>query len=430
MASNPGSEQLRFGPHTADVEEIIRFVESGGVLGKPFDREMAAEAGFETHLVRSLGNMNRYRKPWVDDALIKRRPWETLKRLDNEEWYYQGMFADREFKNRVRPIFVKERIRFRDLLLRQLATLLPEDEIEIIVDDMEVLMRARTAIGKSDIIHERFFHIYRAGGYPCGWEGAYPRGRLVVFSPYATGPDPATAERQRVQRSSMISLGTKDDKSFVPPYGSGNPAMWRGIVSLEGEYCYAICDEDIDSVGGHLKELYDLPVENMWGDVAGEPLTLPPQCLILLSVGGIDWTYFVAHPAASRFRELVVELSESLESRTAYYRLSGQTKSLVLSLFEFGECIEKLECGQGSAGGIQFESKLRNLDAPHDSTQLRELVDGTFRYHGLCDLMLDKDSLIGAPDKDGLRTVTLRRMPEIEHEIDVLNVTGKTWRSP
>ena len=45
----------------------------------------------------------------------------------------------------------------------------------------------RLISGTKEIIKENQFinnllQVYLAGGWPCGWEGEYPKGRLVVFS--------------------------------------------------------------------------------------------------------------------------------------------------------------------------------------------------------------------------------------------------------
>jgi hypothetical protein len=34
-----------------------------------------------------------------------------------------------------------------------------------------------------DSFWERVWEIYRQGAWPCGWEGEYPQGRIVIFQP-------------------------------------------------------------------------------------------------------------------------------------------------------------------------------------------------------------------------------------------------------
>jgi hypothetical protein len=93
MSGKP--EEPRFGPHSAAVEELIDFVEAGGVLAKPFDAATPTEAMFDYLVLQSLHDVDIYRKPWVEGARIKRRSWfENIKRTDTAEYLMKGLFAD------------------------------------------------------------------------------------------------------------------------------------------------------------------------------------------------------------------------------------------------------------------------------------------------------------------------------------------------
>ncbi|PFI73957.1 hypothetical protein COK13_29330 [Bacillus cereus] len=41
----------------------------------------------------------------------------------------------------------------------------------------------RLVNGKVDNFYERIFEVYKLGVWPCGWEGEYPEGRIIVYSP-------------------------------------------------------------------------------------------------------------------------------------------------------------------------------------------------------------------------------------------------------
>jgi hypothetical protein len=59
----------------------------------------------------------------------------------------------------------------------------PASEIvDDIIADLRILAEARL-LRVTLPLFEEIFAAYRAGGWPCGWEGAYPVGRLVVFTP-------------------------------------------------------------------------------------------------------------------------------------------------------------------------------------------------------------------------------------------------------
>ncbi|CAG9614816.1 hypothetical protein BACCIP111899_04049 [Bacillus rhizoplanae] len=57
------------------------------------------------------------------------------------------------------------------------------DVFEEIVGDLHMCALNRLVNGKTDNFYERIFEIYKLGGWPCGWEGKYPQGRMIVYSP-------------------------------------------------------------------------------------------------------------------------------------------------------------------------------------------------------------------------------------------------------
>lgn len=58
--------------------------------------------------------------------------------------------------------------------------------------------------GELDGLHKYIYDAYMAGGFPCGWEGRYPRGRLCMFwDPNNKTPEPEetiTLKRMRLQQ--------------------------------------------------------------------------------------------------------------------------------------------------------------------------------------------------------------------------------------
>lgn len=52
-----------------------------------------------------------------------------------------------------------------------------------IVSDLKHITLHRAIAGISDDFWEQLFEVYQAGGWPCGWSGSHPRGKLVVFDP-------------------------------------------------------------------------------------------------------------------------------------------------------------------------------------------------------------------------------------------------------
>jgi hypothetical protein len=57
--------------------------------------------------------------------------------------------------------------------------------VDDIAADLENCAYIRAAFGAAvgDRLFDRMWDAYRHGGWPCGWVGAYPEGKLVVFWP-------------------------------------------------------------------------------------------------------------------------------------------------------------------------------------------------------------------------------------------------------
>jgi hypothetical protein len=72
--------------------------------------------------------------------------------------------------HRVRPRIPREYLELEDFV--------PADILHIATN--------RALGGSPDSFFERLFAVYAAGGWPCGWSGMYPDGKLVVFDPRAT----------------------------------------------------------------------------------------------------------------------------------------------------------------------------------------------------------------------------------------------------
>ena len=41
----------------------------------------------------------------------------------------------------------------------------------------------RAIYGQNDSLFEKLYNVYKSGGWPCGWEGNFPEGKLIAFYP-------------------------------------------------------------------------------------------------------------------------------------------------------------------------------------------------------------------------------------------------------
>lgn len=52
-----------------------------------------------------------------------------------------------------------------------------------VYNDLINCIKVRAILGKSNHFFEKIFEIYLSGGWPCGWEGNFPNGKIKVFYP-------------------------------------------------------------------------------------------------------------------------------------------------------------------------------------------------------------------------------------------------------
>ena len=60
---------------------------------------------------------------------------------------------------------------------------LPSEVGDIACEDFYVFLVEIMYFKKLCAFSQRLFDVYRMGGFPCGWKGEFPEGKLLVFSP-------------------------------------------------------------------------------------------------------------------------------------------------------------------------------------------------------------------------------------------------------
>jgi len=58
---------------------------------------------------------------------------------------------------------------------------------DYIEGDFEGVLRARALVGKQNKFFEQQLLAYQMGGWPCGWSGNYPDGKMIVYLPSNAG---------------------------------------------------------------------------------------------------------------------------------------------------------------------------------------------------------------------------------------------------
>jgi len=408
--------QLDFGPYNDEVHEVIDFAQSGKLLSVPFDQQLAETSGYRIKQIHTFEDIGVYRKSMNDDLdnyqpSIRGVDWfeilheDTNKLSEYGDW--PGIYRTiKKLEIALTSVFERLREQLFVLVNDQLEGILIQEEADLIADGLYMVCKIRALFNKfSGLTHESLFPIYQAGGYPCGWSGAFPMGQVVVFVPDSNVPChfPEGTDNPVYEQTGD---NEPDPIRSQKPFSSDQPQLWHGIVSLEGEYAYAVIDE---YVGLGLKALLDTfwpdtaeqrekESEALLENIAGEPVVLPERFILTLMLKRLKRTYLVSQPDREEIIEQIQEIIEiAMASGFAFAVSNGSTE-------------------------IHFESDLRELKFPLQQENLLEIVNDCFEYHGLCDLMLNYESLIDGPDEQGLSTATLKRMPELKYEIDILKL--------
>lgn len=175
MAEVP--QALNFGPHTADVLEVVEFIQSGLLLrGVPLD-------GPPFRVIHDLAEADLFQDP-PSDAPDGTWNWRDIRRAGGTD---DGDLVESEERRLLGHDMRRHFSALRDVMYhivkRQLDGLCSEQHIQEILGDHEAIAEARAAFGPTLPLLERTFVLNQIGGYPCGWDGIYPSGRMVVYFP-------------------------------------------------------------------------------------------------------------------------------------------------------------------------------------------------------------------------------------------------------
>ena len=168
-----------YGQHTDLVQEVADFGCSDKVLNNPTpfdDGTVIIERDFETALHRARTQGQDEDEEMDEDWLS----WGDIREHELSELYILAPEAshDKEINNALHQL--------TETMRQCLEENLPQEYIRTLngIDgDMYSCARSRALMGDQNPFFEKLFNLYKAGVWPCGWEGNYPEGQLVVFVP-------------------------------------------------------------------------------------------------------------------------------------------------------------------------------------------------------------------------------------------------------
>lgn len=166
---------MNYGPHTDLVQEIIDFAEGVGVL-----QPVRPIEGERLHIIQDFGEAKEYAYHRYITDQEDAANWTDLR-----EWQVGHVLGATYANTNLVP--VRDSVRgLTDRLFRATNANLPAVYLEVVDDvaaDLENCALGIAVYGPGESFFDLLWSVYRQGGWPCGWEGNYPEGRLVVFEP-------------------------------------------------------------------------------------------------------------------------------------------------------------------------------------------------------------------------------------------------------
>ncbi|WP_019637144.1 hypothetical protein [Paenibacillus fonticola] len=162
---------MKYGEYSSLVEEVINYIQSNQLFqgNKQLDDEFTIIDDFE----------QAQEIAWTQDLDIVDTLWEYVKSSEDSEII--GKVYEKELRSVEREL--KELFDSTESYSEGFFPSGYLDIIEEVQGDLFMCAINRLVNGKTNNFYEELFRIYQSGGWPCGWEGKYPEGRIITFIP-------------------------------------------------------------------------------------------------------------------------------------------------------------------------------------------------------------------------------------------------------
>lgn len=164
-------EQIDVGENSHLVNEILNYVTNGEFFKKSVHMSSEQNIVTEFQTAKELA----WYKVYGQDELT----WSDLRSEKMSEIW--GVIYDNEEKYTNIDINISS---LMDKLSRTVQLKLDKKYKELlddIVSDLKGCLYSRAVLGKEGAFFESIFSIYLNGGWPCGWEGEWPSGRIIYY---------------------------------------------------------------------------------------------------------------------------------------------------------------------------------------------------------------------------------------------------------
>lgn len=165
-------KQMKYGQNTNLVQEVIDFIQNNELF-KP-----------ENHSFKDIIIVNDYKRAknlsFSQDLKVVDVIWQDIK-SDESAALFSSIYNDENLKETddvLSEIFESSDNYSEDFI--------PFDYLEILEEvesDLYKCALNRFINGDKMNFYEKIFRCYQSGGWPCGWEGNYPNGKLIVYVP-------------------------------------------------------------------------------------------------------------------------------------------------------------------------------------------------------------------------------------------------------
>lgn len=162
---------MKFGENTQLVEEVMDFIRNNKMFNKNNVHVNNLEVINDFNEAQNLA--------WSQDSSEVDTVWEYVKSQEAESIVEKVYNLDLVTQQDDLYDFFSEHDNYsNDFLSFDYIDI--NEEVE---GDLTMCALNRLVNGKTDNFYEQIFEVYKQGGWPCGWKGAYPIGKIIAYVP-------------------------------------------------------------------------------------------------------------------------------------------------------------------------------------------------------------------------------------------------------
>ena len=160
-----------FGKNNQAVQWVLDFIESGKLL---FAGELPK--GIDAVIIHDLKKIptDEDYEQYGEDTYV----WRDIIEEEISEFFCIKISLD--IHRFLSDLVIELERKYKKTFLRKYKKACLDKEIPGLLG---YIIQCRVVMGKKHKFFETLFEILKSGGYPCGWEGHYPEGKLIVYYP-------------------------------------------------------------------------------------------------------------------------------------------------------------------------------------------------------------------------------------------------------